>query len=246
MGERRPSRALWGSVGLAGCLALGVLATACRKDDKPAPAATTTPDAATSASRGAEVPLPKDFILEDYVVLIDRIELARVVGAEWWWLEPVRGLRPMYVTLAGDVLLVDKADAVYLLDTSYSLVERIAASDGDFKQRMRDARFARALLRMDLVDTLRGRGINAGHEECFALGPPPSVGGEVRAEHAHAVDFRVELAFLSRLTQAMKGLAVGQEFKLSFVGWPGDPDSQSRARAALVVHTRDRPSFAVR
>lgn len=186
-----------------------------------------------------------DFRFDAYVAKVDRTELASALGESWAWHDGLRDLRPIYLTLAGDVILLDKTEAVYLLDVAYGTIERVARNGPDFQRRMQEPTFALPLLRLTLVSELHALGIRTKDGECFAIAPPPSIGGEVRADHVRPVAFRVHLAFLGQLAQGMKDLAVGQEFRVSFVAWPGDPPGGTKPLGKLVKQARDRPSLAL-
>jgi hypothetical protein len=178
---------------------------------------------------------------EDFLASIDLPLLAESLSENWWWLESIRELRPVALTLAGDVFLVDRNNAVFFLDTSYGVLEQVASGNDSFRARLQDEAFTRSILRMDLVDELRSRGSIPKRNECY-LFDIPSVGGTVSADRARAGSFQVKLDFLGQLTRGMRDLRVGQAFRVEFPDWPGE---NSKRVSTVRKHARDRRSFAL-
>ena len=221
-----------------------VALAACVQSKKEEPAQRQTASAQPSAVRPAVQP-PSTVEFDDYVAKVDLKDLAAALGAEWLWVDGIKDLRGVSVTLAGDVFLVDKTQAVWFLDTSYGILERVAASNDAFRARLQDPAFAMPLLRIELVDALRAKGVRTKPGECYALAVPPSVGGVVSADRARPIAFRAYLDFVGQLAKGMKDLAVGQDFRIQWQGWPGDPDGQYAPKGTLKKHARDRRSFAL-
>lgn len=184
------------------------------------------------------------FRFEDFLASVDLPLLAKSLSEGWWWMESIRELRPVSLTLAGDVFLIDRSNAVFFLDTNYGVVERVASGNDAFRRRLQDQDFARAILRMDLILELRSRHITATHNECFMFAVSPALGGVVSANQVRAGNFQVPLDLLGQLARQVKGQPVGYEFRIAFPGWPGD--AAAPAKGSVRLHARDRPSFVER
>jgi hypothetical protein len=156
-----------------------------------------------------------NFQLESFLASVDLPLLAESVRKSWGWLESIRDLRPFALTLAGDVLLIDRSNAIMFLDTRYGVVERIASGIDTLRTRLERREFARSIVRMDLVLEVRSRQISAKHNQCFAFELSPHVGGLVRTDGVRAVDFRVHLDVLGQLARGLQELPGGQELMQS-------------------------------
>lgn len=227
--------------------ALLVALAACVKSKKDEPAKKNDPAERQPASAPPSSAAQRTTTIEfnDYVATVELAELASALGAEWQWVDGIRELRGVSVTLAGDVFLVDKNQAVWFLDTSYGILERVAENQDAFRTRLQDPAFAVPLLRMDLVDALRAKGVQTKPGEVYALAVPPSVGGVVSADRVRPIAFRAYLDFVGQLAKGMKALAVGQEFRIKWQGWPGDPEGKYAPNGPLKKHARDRRRFAL-
>ncbi|MDX2086237.1 MAG: DUF1851 domain-containing protein [Kofleriaceae bacterium] len=199
-----------------------------------------TPRAAPSTAPAIGEATPMTFEFEDFIASVDSALLSESMRESWSWLESVRDLQPVALTLAGDVFLIDRNNAVYFLDTNYGVIERVASSNEAFRTRMQDKEFALPILRMALIEELRSRNITAKHNECFTFALSPSIGGVVSADQSRPVNFQVHLDWLGQLTRGMKDLQVGQEFRIQFPDWPGNPPP---SKGSVRKHPRDRPSF---
>jgi hypothetical protein len=143
----------------------------------------------------------KNFQFESFLASVDLPLLEESVRTSWGWLESIRELRPFALTLAGDVLLIDRSKAIFFLDTNYGVVERIASGIGTLRSRLQHRLFARSILRMDLVLEVRLRRIVAKHNQCYASELSPRVGGLIRADRMRAIDFPVHLEVLALLNE---------------------------------------------
>ena len=181
------------------------------------------------------------FPFEDFLASVDLSLLAESLSQSWGWMEPLRGLRPVSLTLAGDVFLVDAANAIYLLDTNYAVVERVASSPDQFRARLQDETFFRSITRANFVLEMRARNVIPMHNECYLLAVSPALGGAVTADRARAGNFQALLEWLGQLNQSTGGLAIGQPFRLVFPDWPGGAAPASAG--SVSKHPRDRASF---
>ncbi len=184
-----------------------------------------------------------NFQFESFLAPVDLPLLAESVRASWGWLESIQELRPFALTLAGDVLLIDRANAIYLLDTCYGVVERVAASNAALRSRLQDHPFARSILRTDLVLELRSRRIVAKHNQCFAFVLSPRIGGIAQADRMHPIDFRVHLDFSGQMARGLQHMNVGDELQIALRVVPKSKSARAR-QSSLRVQPRDRPSLS--
>src|ERR1700759_2523480 len=105
---------------------------------------------------------------EHYLAPVSTEQLAEHIAKSWSWFTPLAELEPIGLTKLADVFLRDRDGAVYFLDTSFGVLERIAASRGEFVARLENDAFARSLLRIELVDALADLTLAAG--QCFGFG----------------------------------------------------------------------------
>lgn len=209
---------------------LFLLATACSKKDEHAPESKPSASAMTGVR-----------VFERYLAAVDIAEVASTLGASWSWHESIRDLRPIYMTLAGDVLLLDRKEGVWFLDTSWGTLERVAANGDAFKERMQNPSFAAPLLRIDMVDAIRSRGVSAGAGECFMQGLPPSVTGSISPGLVQPVSCTKFVAFYAQFAKATKDMPVGQEFRIHLDGVSDD----EQPKRPFTKQPRDRRSFAL-
>jgi hypothetical protein len=184
-----------------------------------------------------------NFQFESFLAPVDLPLLAESVRASWGWLEAIQDLRPFALTLAGDVLLIDRANAIYILDTCYGVVERVASSNAALRSRLQDHDFARSILRTDLVLELRSRRIVAKHNQCFAFVLSPRIGGIAQADRMHPIDFRVHLDFLGQMARGLQHMDVGDELQIALRVVPKSKSPRAK-QSSLRVQPRDRPSLA--
>ena len=185
----------------------------------------------------------KNFQFESFLAPVDLPVLAESVRASWGWLESLRELRPFALTLAGDVLLIDRSNAIYFLDTCYGVVERVASSNAALRSRLQDPHFACSILRTDLVLELRSRRVLAKHNQCFAFVLSPRIGGIAQADRMHPIDFRVHLDLLGQMARGLQHMVVGDELHIALRVFPKGKSPRAK-RGGLCVQPRDRPSFS--
>lgn len=178
---------------------------------------------------------------DDYMAKVDLPSLANAMSA-WTWLEKLTDLRAVGLTLTCDVFLIDRTNAVYFLDTNFGVVEKLATGNDDFRARLQDEAFTRSLVRMNLVQGLRAKGVDAKPGQCFSVKIPPLLGGSLREDLEQPTDFVVVLRSLASWNLRARDYLVGQEFQLEA---GDDPEIRTAFPGKLRKFPRDRESFAI-
>jgi hypothetical protein len=148
------------------------------------------------------------------------------------------------VSAFGDVFFVDRNNRIHFLDASFGVLEEVAGSNDELRQRMNsDLLFTRQLLRLDLFDQLKSRA-PLGPEQVYWFKAPLQFGGPPTAENVTPVTAGFALDFLGQVNAGTAELQTGAEFAMNFAGFPGHDANEPPTRARKAP--RDRPSLAKR
>jgi hypothetical protein len=176
---------------------------------------------------------------EDFLAPVDRERLAEYMAKSWSWFAPIAQLSPFGITRFGDVFLRDGDGAIYFLDTSFGVLEKVGATREDFTARL--PLLARAMLRVELANELEAYGVTLAPGQCFGFGVSPLLGGPVSCANVAPLDAGTVLAWLGQLVQSTVPMAEGHPIRVSSLG----RRRREPSYGSLTKHARDRSSFAV-
>ena len=135
------------------------------------------------------MPFPPDHLVVD----LDVAAVERAL-ADWRWLIGPSA-RPLYVTAAGDVILIEDDGRVLLLDTGGGAVEPLAESQEGFERALSDSSHLDDWLSASLAGRLRQRGVTLDPGQCYGYAVLP-----VFAEGSYGPDNRRVLSALEHLS----------------------------------------------
>jgi hypothetical protein len=135
--------------------------------------------------------------LKDLTIPLRSLEPERLLTAWEWGVTP--GMRPVLVSLFGDVFLQDERGRVHWINTVEGQIAKVAGNGDSFKEALRDRKQRALWLMPELVLQLRKRGIKLGPGQCYAFRTPPFLGGAVVVENIGAADLYAHLRETGRL-----------------------------------------------
>jgi hypothetical protein len=154
--------------------------------------------------------------LDDYLLNVEGRDWARLLST-WGWL--LR--RPFAVQLAnrfGDLFLTFEDGSVHQLDVGSGVLERVAASIGEFVARLEEPGPADQWLLRPLVDVLVATGQVPGPDQCYSYRMLPVFGGEYAPDNVILRDLATHYAAFGPIHERIKDLPDGSQVSFSLQG----------------------------
>ncbi|WP_050420148.1 T6SS immunity protein Tdi1 domain-containing protein [Bradyrhizobium tropiciagri] len=139
------------------------------------------------------------------------VEITLSELAAWSDILPA-GSRVLGASLFADVFLADATGAVYMLEVSAGSIERIAASEGAFREHCVED--ADGWLLRALVDRCRSAGLILGPSQCYAFTTLPLFGGEYTVDNVWMCSCRDWIAFTAMMYSKTKDLPDGSTVRI--------------------------------
>lgn len=211
---------------------------------------------AVTAAPNGPPPDEGSFVFEDFLAPVTPAALAASLSD--WTAHVGTELRPVGITLFGDVLLIDRQNQIHVLDPSFGDVELVARSQEQFGARLQELAFQEALLRLRLARSVLGRAqpdasaggalvdgdLQAG--QVFGFRVPLILGGRPSAENVVRVSATTMLAMNALLLKQLDTAPFGEPVRVEFRNFPGlGAEGPNNARPSFVRTARDRPSLAL-
>lgn len=223
------------------------------------PAVPSSPPGSASAAPANTTRPPDEptVAFEDFLAPVTPESLAASLG-DWVWLIGTE-LRPVAMTIFGDVLLIDSGNRLHLLDTAFGVVEVVATSNDQFRTRLQEPLFQSAVLRLELARAVLGVPVPDasadGRPASGPLGPgqvfgfriPLILGGPTTSGNVIRVSATTALAMSGIVARQLQSVPVGQPVAMEFRNFPGQgARGPTSGPPAFVRTARDRQSLAVR
>jgi len=148
------------------------------------------------------VPEPRDLILTTNAAAL------KPLLAPWHWL-PLEGLEPFGATLFGDVLLLNDAGAVLMLDTVAGELRELASSRAEFDIEARSPQAMDEWFMADLAMDCMEAGMTLGASECLSFALAPVLSGELTLDNVHVCDLSVHHEVTAQVIDQVRDLPDG-------------------------------------
>jgi hypothetical protein len=123
-----------------------------------------------------------------------------------------RGYRLLAANLFADFFLLDEAGAVHMLELSLGSVTAIAASEGEFRERLVED--SEGWLLRPLVDRCRAAGMSPAADECYAFTTLPVFGGLYQVENVELCSWREWIEFNAEICSQIRDVLDGGQVEI--------------------------------
>jgi hypothetical protein len=132
-------------------------------------------------------------------------EQAKRILPLWSWLLK-RPYRLLFLSLFGDLFLMNKVGTIYMINLTAGRLEKISDSEAEFQKLLITDRFQREYLLAHLVEQLDRLGVSMSPSECYAFKTPPVFGGALGPDNVMPWDLEAYESGMSKVLKEVIGL----------------------------------------
>lgn len=147
--------------------------------------------------------------MSDLTISPQGIDMSTLLS-EWEWAQ-IEPMTPVLLTAMGDVFAQGSSKAVYFLNATSGIIEKVAENGDVFQNLLRDPRFVTERMLPARILQFRKAGIQLGTGEVYSHTHPLVLGGEDSESNVSATNISVHLSILGQIHQQVKDLPEGTE-----------------------------------
>jgi hypothetical protein len=151
--------------------------------------------------------------IANYLIDPQRFDWSAIL-ADWAWLLPEKEFTIWLMNRYGDLFIVTKSGAIYLLDVCGGSVERVAENREDFCRLVEKDDNSNRWFMIPLVDKLVTAGKLLKDGRCYSFVLPPVLGGEYTIENTSDLTIEEHFNVYASIHHQIKDLPDGTGVQL--------------------------------